>query len=247
MAPLPYWQKYDSANRMGIYETAYIMGMWGFLDYLRTQHPNLLIDNCASGGRRLDYEMMRRSVCFWRSDAPWDSETEQSQTFALSIWLPFTGKGITNPNKTGYAARSAMGPTFIECRNWNSADEDLISAMVSTSTEYDIIRDYYDDSNYYPLSSWAAASNDNAWLAWQFNAWDASQGIVQIYRRPSETTVGSTNTFYLRGLDPTGVYTLTNRDDAANPTTHTGHSLMHTGLTVSSSTGGAKIYLYTKN
>ena len=35
---------------------------------LRAKYPNLLIDNCASGGRRLDIELNSRSHCYCRSD-----------------------------------------------------------------------------------------------------------------------------------------------------------------------------------
>jgi len=36
-------------------------------------HLALLIDNCASGGHRIDFEMLRRSVVLWRSDCCWDA------------------------------------------------------------------------------------------------------------------------------------------------------------------------------
>jgi hypothetical protein len=39
--------------------------MW---DELRQRHPKLTIDNCASGGRRIDLETCSRSYPLWRSD-----------------------------------------------------------------------------------------------------------------------------------------------------------------------------------
>jgi alpha-galactosidase len=38
------------------------------LDELRRRHPNMLIDSCASGGRRNDLETLRRAVPLLRSD-----------------------------------------------------------------------------------------------------------------------------------------------------------------------------------
>ena len=39
--------------------------MW---DELRRRHPGLWIDNCASGGRRIDLETLTRSLPLWPSD-----------------------------------------------------------------------------------------------------------------------------------------------------------------------------------
>ena len=35
----------------------HIEGLYAFLDYLLAHKPSLVIDNCAGGGRRLDFEM----------------------------------------------------------------------------------------------------------------------------------------------------------------------------------------------
>jgi len=35
----------------------HIEGLYSFLDYLLAHKPSLVIDNCAGGGRRLDFEM----------------------------------------------------------------------------------------------------------------------------------------------------------------------------------------------
>ena len=38
------------------------------LDYLRDKFPNLIIENCASGGNRMDYGLLRRTDIAWLSD-----------------------------------------------------------------------------------------------------------------------------------------------------------------------------------
>ena len=60
--PLHHWRNGESQDRQGINEIKYIMGLYDFLDTLLIEYPNLLIDNCASGGRRIDFEMLRRKV-----------------------------------------------------------------------------------------------------------------------------------------------------------------------------------------
>ena len=49
-------------------EIKYITNLYRYLDAQVAQNPGLMIDNCASGGRRLDLEMIRRSIPLWNSD-----------------------------------------------------------------------------------------------------------------------------------------------------------------------------------
>jgi alpha-galactosidase len=61
MYPYPYWNEYDKTGRIGIHEIRHIEGLYAFWDSLLIRFPNLLIDNCASGGRRIDLETTSRS------------------------------------------------------------------------------------------------------------------------------------------------------------------------------------------
>jgi len=42
----------DTPDRQGMTEIRYVEGLYEMWDELRAKHPGLLIDNCASGGRR---------------------------------------------------------------------------------------------------------------------------------------------------------------------------------------------------
>ena len=66
--PAPFWRNADEADRQGMAEMRFVEGLYAFWDELRRRHPGLLIDNCASGGRRLDLETIGRSVALWRTD-----------------------------------------------------------------------------------------------------------------------------------------------------------------------------------
>ncbi len=68
MDPLSFWRGNDAPDRQGITEIKYVMGYLAFWDELLRRHPNMLIDRCASGGRRNDLETLRRAVPLWRSD-----------------------------------------------------------------------------------------------------------------------------------------------------------------------------------
>ena len=62
MDPLDYWRRADAPDRQGISEIRHVTNLLAYWDELQRRHPDLLIDECASGGRRNDIEMMRRAV-----------------------------------------------------------------------------------------------------------------------------------------------------------------------------------------
>ena len=68
MDPLAYWRAADVPDRQGITEIRYVTGLLAYWDELRRRRPDMLIDTCASGGRRNDLETLRRAVPLWRSD-----------------------------------------------------------------------------------------------------------------------------------------------------------------------------------
>ena len=55
--------------------------------------PNMLIDSCASGGRRNDLETLRRAVPFIRSDYLFEPIGQQGHMYGISSWMPCTGTG----------------------------------------------------------------------------------------------------------------------------------------------------------
>ncbi|MGM9624640.1 MAG: alpha-galactosidase, partial [Eubacteriales bacterium] len=61
-APAPYWEKYESADRIGAMENLHVQGYLRYWDALLDANPGLWIDSCASGGRRNDLDTMRRAV-----------------------------------------------------------------------------------------------------------------------------------------------------------------------------------------
>ncbi len=61
--PLPFWEFLNQQDpaRVGIGEIRYVEGLYQMWDDLLTTYPHLLIDNCASGGRRIDLETCSRA------------------------------------------------------------------------------------------------------------------------------------------------------------------------------------------
>lgn len=62
--PKPYWDANDKTDRIGISEIRHIEGLYAYWDSLLVRFPNLIIDNCSSGGRRIDLETISRTPLF---------------------------------------------------------------------------------------------------------------------------------------------------------------------------------------
>jgi len=112
MDPLPKWRAADAPDRQGVTEIRHIEGLYAFWDELLQRHPNLLIDNTASGGRRIDLETLRRSVPMWRSDYPGSRNRnpigKQIHGIGLSYWIPYSATTtFARPNDT-YDFRSGL-------------------------------------------------------------------------------------------------------------------------------------------
>lgn len=108
MDPLAWWQQNDAPDRQGITEIQHVTGYLAYWDELRRRHPDLLIDSCASGGRRNDLETMRRAVPLWRTDFRLDPVGTQCHSYGISFWLPLSGTGTGT--YAAYDFRSNMVP-----------------------------------------------------------------------------------------------------------------------------------------
>jgi len=233
MDPLGYWRAADAPDRQGITEIRHVEGYLAYWDELRRRHPDMLIDSCASGGRRNDLETLRRAVPLLRSDYqsfagdPGYAPGNQGHTYGLSLWLPYYGQGTYyNDNQLVYAVRSHFCPAFGFC--W-----DVRKPGVDWAKFRRLVEDWRKIADcllgdYYPLTPYTLASD--AWIAWQFDRPDLGRGAVQAFRRADSPYVSAR--LKLRGLDPDARYTLANLD-TSGATEATGRELCEKGLPIS--------------
>jgi alpha-galactosidase len=227
MPPLDYWRANDAPDRQGISEIKHVSGYLAFWDELRRRHPGLLIDTCASGGRRNDLETLRRSVPLHKSDMEYPNLTaKQTQFYGLAFWEPYFGAPVYPADHVDvYGFRS--GIALMTGLGYDSRRRDLDYGLLrKLVTQRDqVVANYYGD--YYPLTKWS--SEPDVWLAWQFDRPEEGRGVVQAFRRPESRY--ETARFKLRGLDPDAEYTLTNLD-VSGTTQAKGSELLEKGLLV---------------
>lgn len=226
MLPAGYWRDADEPGRSGIKEIRHIENLYKFWDYLLERFPGLLIDNCASGGKRLDWESIGRSAPLWRSDYYHydDPDGYQCHTYGLNFFLPIHGTGILLPDQ--YSFRSSLS-SALQC-NWKVTEPGVsVLDMQQRIREYRDIREYYYE-DYYPLSGTGDLTGSDVWLAYQMHRPSDDSGIVVAFRR--QDAPDAEYTVRLGGLTPDASYTLVDCDTQAE-TVRSGRELTE-GLTL---------------
>ena len=238
--PLAFWRSHDAPDRLGMTENLYLQGYLAYWDELRRRHPDLIIDSCASGGRRNDLETMRRAVPLHPTDynyAHW--AVKQAFHRALMQWIPFFGSNVVPTDPVdAYVFRSGHGTSLVVGFDMRRSDLDY-ALMRNLCEEWRRVVPYY-YGDFYPLTPYTVAEED--WMAWQLHRPTEDDGLVQAFRRgQNETPV---HMFRLRGLDPSAQYVVENLDGGTS-LTMTGAALMKQGLPVEiGSRPGAAMILY---
>jgi alpha-galactosidase len=213
--PLAFWQFLDKKDpdRVGMAEMRYIEGFYRMWDDLRAAYPHLAIDDCASGGRRIDLETMSRSTPLWRSDNTCDMldhkpETvvlaalkNQTMTAGLSRYVPFSTCGQMGASP--YLFRSGMnaGISFGEdCRPAGYPREQLKQAIAEAKR----LRPYF-FGDFYALGPVTVRPQD--WCVLQYHRRQEQDGMVMAFRR--DASPDAVHAVELREIDPAADYEVT--------------------------------------
>ena len=181
-----YFRKNDEENRRGVSEIKHITGMYRLWDEILSAFPHLLIDNCSSGGRRIDIETLKRSIPFFRSDYQCNfnenSDVLQSHNANISKYLPYNGctsktKGDVYAVRSSYS--SSWGGAFYNAIFQTMSEEDFAWAKKITD-EYASIRRYL-SRNFYNHAS--DSFDATSWSVFQYHDPDSDSGIVMAFRR----------------------------------------------------------------
>jgi alpha-galactosidase len=214
--PLPFWRKNDPPDRQGVSEIRYVEGFYEMWDAIRARHPGMVMDDCASGGRRIDLEMCMRSIVQTRSDtgcAPGRGDWDQCQTYGLGLYLPI--HATIGWETDAYACRSSGTAGFLG--EWDLLDKDFAFEQARASiAEIKANQDYW-YGDYYPLTAWSLSPE--VWMAYQFHRPDLDAGMVLAFRRAKSPYPALQVT--LHGLNPLGQYVVTFSDELRDVTTKT--------------------------
>ena len=183
----------DEPERIGITEMKFVEGAYLYWEELRRRFPDMFIDNCASGGRRLDYKTASFSFPLCQSDFAtfqvYEEECVQLENLYLDDWLPLHGTLNWGPDDT-YHALSGLGCGY-GSKIWQfngrepkkDHDYELHRKIISWGRE---LRDMRLAGDVYPLVD--APENDwDKWLGVQLHDHEHDCGMVQLFRRKRST------------------------------------------------------------
>ena len=250
----------DGGNfyRQGYTENKWTLNEYRLWDALKAHSAEFFLDNTASGGRRLDIELARRSMSLWRTD--WNNggeffnEAHQKMTQTLSLWIPLSTVGVAGADD--YAARSyysasvcvtgmgAWDTSDQKDANGNYLQSDSYEAnatrIVNRAREIADLRPYW-YGNYYQLLP--VTTDYTSWQSYELYREDWDEGMFVVICRPETTQTEDptgktlTKTVKLKGLDSCATYRIHNIDDVNCDADiyASGAELMTSGVTVTSS------------
>jgi len=186
--PLDAWYAADAPDRVGMTEIRYVEGLYALWDRIQAAHPGIMIDNCASGGRRIDLETLRRAVVLSRSDvvdvgnkAGQEGKMDivnQIQCWGLGHWL--AAHAGLNSTFDAYSIRSALCTGFMAYRVLPENDQDPEYAdAIAAVAEMKRIRSFMADEW---VGLIAPDLEKEAWTAYQYHRHSDSSGIIVALR-----------------------------------------------------------------
>jgi alpha-galactosidase len=178
--PLPFWRQNDPPDRQGMTEIRYVEGHYAMWDEMIARRPGLFIDNCASGGRRIDLETIQRSVALWRSDTacgPGRGDWHQAQAFGMNYYLPLHEICAWTPD--AYEMRSTSGAGAIVQFAFLDGGFSIEAARRAVAEAKENQKYFYGD--FYPLT--ACSADPSRFLAYQVHRADLRAGLVLAFRR----------------------------------------------------------------
>ncbi len=197
--PLPFWRANDAPDRQGMNEIRYMTGLYKMWDEILAKYPNIFIDNCASGGRRIDLETNMRSIPMWRSDyndnnvVRGDTLADQGMTMGMAQFIPINTGPAWRADPYYWRCASSTGPeAYWDPRPDNYSIEQCKQAVAETQElrEY-VLGDF-----------WQLTENNvdpRQWAAWQYHRPEKDDGYAVFFRRQDCPFV--TMETSLRGVD----------------------------------------------
>lgn len=213
-------------ERQGEFFHRYVLGVYDLMDRITTAFPQILLENCSSGGGRFDAGMMYYSPQIWASDNT-DAIERLTIQFGASLCYPPASVGAhvsANP-RTDIKTRGdvALFGTFgyeLDPRKLTPEEKEIVKTQVADYHKYYDLTHFGD---FYRLTS----PTENPFLCdWEFVSPDKKEVLFTrvIMRRPDNVY----QNLRLQGLDPEKLYT-----DEETGKTYSGALLMHGGLDLS--------------
>ncbi|WP_242258798.1 alpha-galactosidase [Streptococcus thoraltensis] len=169
------------------YSHQYMLGLYKVINHLTSKYPDVLFENCSSGGGRFDFGMLYYFPQTWASDNTDGLDRQEIQYGASYLFHPYqmTGHVSVTPNhqtqrQTPLTARQNLASSTnmgyeLDILKLEESDVILVKEHIE---QYKHDRKLISSSNFYRLSS-PFNSNLTAWL---FESKNKSEYILTVFR-----------------------------------------------------------------
>jgi alpha-galactosidase len=230
LAPRALWRTLDPSHKLQFNHYA---GLYRVLDTLMERHPDLMLEMCAGGGRRIDLGMVRRAHTMWISDqterAPYCRYMQARANRFLPGHLLNRAIAVGGPESdnrfdaTGALSRM-LGKLAVHGRMSSWSDQQVRTMAVwieqFKSVRHLLVQDFYE------LLGQPTVAED--WDALEFVAWDQSEALLFVF---AGSTPGC-NSIRLKGLLQDEDYLVRRAPHNRPGKTIASEQLMHRGLDV---------------
>jgi alpha-galactosidase len=219
----------------------HLAAYYRWLDEVRARHPDLVVENCASGGLRFDAGIMAHTHTTWVSDRVdpvaslalrWGCSVQFAPALCNHWMVGDTDRGDVRPGADpgwwDFMFRVAMNGQFgvsSKAHEWPPALRERARANVALYKE---VRATIAAGDVYHLTPPPAPVRPTGWMAVQYVDPAGAASVVTAYRLAEGAAERS---FPLRGLRPEATYDVARDGVAAGRMT--GAALMRDGLPVS--------------
>lgn len=197
--PLPAWAGAEDEESGGLVQIRYINGLYTLFEALMERFPNLLIEQCSSGGRRIDLRTIQYGHTFWKSDDTYDQPLMRFHEMGGNQFL--LGSHL-NTNYCRWRSEGELLALFagplgfgVDFRALSGEEKESIRRIVEA---YKRIRPLLNE-DYYALFQPVKDDPDD-WCGWQFINPSSGEGCVIAYR--PEDSPYTRAAVRLRGVDP---------------------------------------------
>jgi len=213
LSPLPIWEGNSVEGRRGILQIRHIEGLHRVEDWLRENHPEVILESCASGGMRIDLHTIQRRPTIWISDQTVDTRFIRYHLAGLNHFLPGSSQVVAVVKPVLYKVDFDLPDTDFQSHfagalgfmgRLNEWPPELRKRASEHVAVYKRIRHLLAEDFYLLIPQPRMLGQ---WEGWQFHNPETQEGFVQIFR--SKGSPVPSRTVPLKGLDKDTTYRMT--------------------------------------
>jgi alpha-galactosidase len=210
-------------------ESAQLAGVYEVMAELRQRFPDLIIENCAGGGTRMDYALAGETHVAWLNDATEPMHRSRFHSAGAAYLFPsemnnawvsesdyekIGGLALTEPVIRASVRSRMLGALGFSCRliEWTPNERRIVHEEIARYRR--AIRPIMATGRFshllpQPEIDSATMSTPHAWEAYGITSSDRSRAVVLAFRNKA---TASTLPLRLPGLDPDATYDITYDD-----------------------------------